>query len=172
MGEIAHDLRSVLDHVVFELAILKNPTIDPTVPSFPIYLYGPRSKIRAKPNQRWRKNTLSYLKPEHRAAIQWLQPYHRRKGGKLCPLWLLHDINNADKHRQIQVVAAAAHYSMLRTTPNVPNFTGRVLSNFRMKTGVHLKNRAKIGHIGRWSPNRVWITMSSHKYDSGMDANP
>jgi len=33
-----------------------------------------------------------------------LQPYKRRRGGRGNYLYLLHEINNADKHRLIQVV--------------------------------------------------------------------
>jgi hypothetical protein len=46
------------------------------------------------------------LRNEHQAVIEGLQPYKRGRGGKNNLLWRLGEINNADKHRLIQVVGA------------------------------------------------------------------
>jgi hypothetical protein len=55
------------------------------------------------------------LTPEHQARIEWLQPYRRNGGqtpwgrplnGRWNLLYRLKELNDADKHRLIQVVGA------------------------------------------------------------------
>jgi len=44
----------------------------------------------------------------HQAMIKRLQPYRAGNGGKRSPLYLLHELNNADKHRLLQSVGGKA----------------------------------------------------------------
>jgi hypothetical protein len=55
------------------------------------------------------------LRPEHQARIEWLQPYRRNGGqtawgrplnGRWNLLYRLKELNDADKHRLIQLVGA------------------------------------------------------------------
>lgn len=122
VGEIAHNLRSALDGLVYQLALLRTDT-PATNTQFPIFLVG-RTKRRkngriiphfeAMRGKRGKKSMelgngrsmIRQLLPKHQALIERLQPYKRGRGDRNCPLWWLHEVNNADKHRLIQVVAA------------------------------------------------------------------
>ncbi len=128
IGEIAHNLRSALDQLVYQLALLKTKT-PASNSQFPIFLVG-RAK-RRKPGKRREliphfegmrlsdgRSMIRDLSRKHQAMIERLQPYHRsnramngphsanQSGARNSHLWWLHEINNADKHRLIQVVGA------------------------------------------------------------------
>lgn len=127
IGEIAHNLRSALDGLVWQLALQKTKT-PATNTQFPIFLVG-RTKKRTHGNRgefihsfegRRRgdgRDMIRSLFMKHQTMIERLQPYKRgnsphwqsrikRHNSYSNPLWWLHKINNADKHRLIQVVGA------------------------------------------------------------------
>jgi len=113
IGEITHNLRSALNYLVYQLALLNGSNKLTSVAQdkrlqFPIFLKS--KEFRAKG-----KNMIKLLRPEHKARIERLQPYKRSDGmllksvnlaewcGRNSPLFWLEEINNADKHRIIQV---------------------------------------------------------------------
>jgi hypothetical protein len=107
IGEIAHNLRSALDGLVCQLAIVSAPGRDwrfceKSRTAFPIFLHGPKSRKPLK--QKFARKKLWYLRPDYVTRIEGLQPYKRGNGYRLSPLWLLRELNNADKHRLIPVV--------------------------------------------------------------------
>jgi hypothetical protein len=98
IGEIAHNLRSALNYLIYQLALLhtKSETVAECKKlQFPIF--GHEVDFRNKS-----KGMISLLKPEHKALVEGLQPF---QGAINHPLFWLEEINNADKHRLIQVVA-------------------------------------------------------------------
>ncbi len=113
IGEIAHNLRSALNHLVYQLALLNSLNEPETVArdkslQFPIFL--DKGKFATKG-----KGMIKLLKSEHKASIERLQPYNSSSSPHLktidltkwsgcnSPLFWLEEINNADKHRLIQV---------------------------------------------------------------------
>lgn len=128
VGEIVHNLRSALDILVYMLATrLNNAPAGTRDTQFPIFRYrysrrvggrmvrgfeGPRA--RNPPRGSGRK-MIALLRPNHQARIERLQPY-RRNGvrtnlgqvlnGRWNLLYRLSELNNADKHRLLQVVGA------------------------------------------------------------------
>ena len=118
IGEIAHNLRSALDQLVYQLAVLNRGNIsitntrDWTRLQFPIFLSN-NAFIKGQG-----KDMINLLCPKHKTSIKRLQPYVRKAGilfktfdwakshGRNSPLFWLQQINNADKHRLIQVVTA------------------------------------------------------------------
>src|SRR3990170_302115 len=120
IGEIIHNLRSALDGLVYQLA--KPREAQPKGTEFPIFLVGRPRGCRRGRGKKGKgcsaggdhfhcrgRDRISLLRREHRADIERLQPYKRWNGQGQDPLWLLHEINNADKHRLIVV---AGGYSM------------------------------------------------------------
>ncbi len=125
IGEMAHNLRSALDGLAHQLALLNPKTKTPArTTQFPVFLWGRTSKVdcHGKPLRQFygkRKGRgqgekmIKELLPEHQTIIKRLQPYkrvgrHHTKRPWLSfarshPLYLLTEINNADKHRLIQV---------------------------------------------------------------------
>ena len=116
IGEIAHNLRSALDGLVYELTLLDGGT--PTrYTQFPILLVGKHiegKKVRRRsPEFRhifWGQkhgdglDMINGLSLSHKTDIERLQPYKRGRGGRNCPLYWLKQINNTDKHRLVQVL--------------------------------------------------------------------
>jgi len=95
IGDIAHELRSLLDHMVWQLA-LSQVTLPYGKTEFPIFtgsaLYN-RDGLRKIPN----------LSASQKAFIEGLQPYHAGQDAYTHPLWLLHELNNTDKHRLLPI---------------------------------------------------------------------
>ena len=118
IGEIAHNLRAALDGMTWQLALLKNPHPS-QLTQFPVFLRG--HTIRRRKARKGKGAPLpsfwgtergdgigghiKSLHPCHQAALERFQPYKRGNGRTRSPVYLLHEINNADKHRLIQVVA-------------------------------------------------------------------
>lgn len=125
VGEIAHNLRSALDGLIYQLACLNPAAGDtPTGTQFPIFLSGTPSGCKRRLAKGRRSKTMcgdtrhfnclgmkfiDLLLPKHQAAIEMLQPYKRGGGGTSNLLYLISEINNADKHRLLQVIGIKPH---------------------------------------------------------------
>jgi hypothetical protein len=95
LGEAAHNLRSALDHVAWQLANLDGPPPREDRIQFPI-LSKPREDFFGHPN-------VGGMRDEHKTILESLQPYHAGHGqtGLEDLAW----INNRDKHRLLHTVA-------------------------------------------------------------------
>jgi hypothetical protein len=107
VGEIVHNLRSALDHLVWELVIHHTgspPTSNKT--QFPIFETEKGYRDRSGPN-------IAGVSPEAATLIESLQPFATGKDGdprasiQRQPLWLLHELSNFDKHRTLHLVDVA-----------------------------------------------------------------
>jgi hypothetical protein len=92
-GDVLHNLRSALDHLIYQLVLVRNPRVSTTArtkSSFPIGkdLHGYES-LRGKIKGLIELRALKF--------IDSLKPY---KGGNPA-LWKLHESNNIDKHRRL-----------------------------------------------------------------------
>jgi hypothetical protein len=124
IGEIAHQLRSALDGLVYQLERLRYPAPKAGTrvrTQFPIF---ERRRIKGCREQGGKKRCngpkprhfvcnggpemIERLCPCHQRAIKRLQPYQRGTKGKRNPLYLLQELNNADKHRLLQTVGGKA----------------------------------------------------------------
>ena len=158
IGEIAHNLRSALDHLACQLA-LKNSPENPAVfeeTSFPIFLHGPKSGAASRFKWTRNKPSIKHISSSHIAQYKNLQPYLRKNGGRLSPLWLLHDLNNADKHRTIQVQTKMAGGMSLIITGPMGDFD---ISDPRgIYRRIPLRDGAKVGDaVTVGSPEGVQI---------------
>jgi hypothetical protein len=115
IGEIAHDLRSALDELVAQLVRANGETPTPTT-RFPICLHRHGRRL---PGGGWQyhgfeggepgsgRAAVGLARPAHQAMIERLQPYHRRgwrHGGRCQRLFLLKEIDDAEKRRLLRVV--------------------------------------------------------------------
>jgi hypothetical protein len=128
VGEIAHNLRSALDGLVYQLALLGGPLDEAETrrTQFPIFLHrytkttggktvtGFEGRKGAKqPESGSGRDKIRKLTSAQQASIERLQPYKRGQNvflghGKRNLLYQLHELNLADKHRLIQVIGAKA----------------------------------------------------------------
>jgi len=108
VGDIIHNLRSTLDLLVSSLSSLPARSRTRRKLQFPICDSAKEFKEAIK-GQR-----LYDVCNAHRTLIRSYQPYRRCKIDNLTvandALGILRELNNADKHRSIQVVGAVARY--------------------------------------------------------------
>jgi hypothetical protein len=106
-GEIIHHLRCCLDHIAWELSSVEKRTRDPRGIEFPIY----SSKPADKPALRRYERKVEGIPDPGRKIIEALQPYHRDPAFMLTgpfsdPLWIIHDMDTTDKHRELILTSA------------------------------------------------------------------
>lgn len=130
-GEILFNLRSALDHLVWELHVRhyrRRPIPEKIefASQFPIF----------DTYQKWREKGLWRVKElgkRERRAIRFLQPYQpRRDAWRLVrnDLALLNTLHNIDKHRQLHVVVAAHHAAVMMSNHYTPEFGFRQLPSW------------------------------------------
>lgn len=102
LGDAVHNLRTALDHLTYQLALLKGPIRRERELEFPI----------TESLSDWksaRKRNLAQLRAADRDVIERYQGYHRLDaqlsvGLYFHPLVMLGELDNADKHRLLNTV--------------------------------------------------------------------
>lgn len=109
VGDILHNLRGCLDHLVYALAFKHtNPLPDEFAKGSQFPIFGDKTSkglLGAGPQMFQSKglNGIRGIHPDAQTIIKSLQPYHRGKDFASHPLWMLHDLSNIDKHRLLLV---------------------------------------------------------------------
>jgi hypothetical protein len=102
IGEIIHNMRSALDHLVWQLVIRETglpPATSKT--GFPIFL-----NAKGYSSDRGEKLLLHGVGAAAKALIKAAQPFETGED-TASPLWHLHELSNWDKHRVIALVVAS-----------------------------------------------------------------
>ncbi|HKV98214.1 MAG TPA: hypothetical protein VJN96_00250 [Vicinamibacterales bacterium] len=104
VGDLFHNLRSVLDHLIWELAIGHYHANPATVPvpdekiAFPIRSSAPKRDSRS-----W-TSTMACLAPEVQAIVERFQPFVAAPGdAEANALDVLARLDNRDKHRRLNL---------------------------------------------------------------------
>ena len=115
VGEIIHHLRSAFDHAAWQLsspAARNDPKIAKYI-EFPVFPKEPKRGTEDKPSSYDRKvkgiRSFTAL-----IRIDELQPY-KRADPLNHPLWLIHDMDIFDKHRELNLVVVAIGTSIRAT---------------------------------------------------------
>lgn len=97
IGEIVHDVRSALDHFVYQLVIhsTDRPPAEDNRTQFPIFLDAAKFKKHGL-------NMLIGVSKKARDLIEALQPFSTGEHEK-SPLWHLNQLSNIDKHRTLHL---------------------------------------------------------------------
>jgi hypothetical protein len=124
LGDFIHNAGSLLDHLVWQLALINNETPDRDN-HFPICATEPGFKndvIHRNPKRG--KSPLHGLGPEHVARIQSRQPYVGRTkvDAEATPLFLLNQCWNMDKHQLIHAVQPYVASDVLKVRFEPPEF--------------------------------------------------
>lgn len=122
IGDVLHNLRSGLDHLVYALADAHTTTIgspkDFTDKSqFPIVTDEDRKGTGGCGERFFKKECLRQIGSIDAAAqtiIKGLQPYHRGNDFRSHPLWQLSELSNIDKHRLLHPVVYAFDGMVIR----------------------------------------------------------
>jgi hypothetical protein len=123
IGDCIHNLRSALDHLVYQLAILNRaPTEAAEKTMFPVCLTkGGRSGF----DERVKRNVAPFVSSSALAEIERTQPYETYSVPEESDIWILHKLDIIDKHRLL--IIARQHYAMTWFRVTVP--TGDVFEN-------------------------------------------
>lgn len=108
LGDGLHNLRSALDHLIWQLVILNTGKEGGTGNLFPIATTGPRYwSISKNGRQSLRDRALKGVADKHRALTDGLQPYRAPQHGSMQLLRTLQALSNHDKHRLLNPVLCA-----------------------------------------------------------------
>src|SRR5713101_158737 len=123
-GEVAHQLRSALDHLVWQL-VIANTGQPPqgTRSQFPIF------KTEAGYDQR-AADMIEGVSANAATRIRAAQPFHAGAHAERVLTWVVHELNNTDKHR---IIPLTTTYS----------FVGRLLMVKADGTEVEILPRRK-----------------------------
>lgn len=167
LGDVIHNTRSALDHLVHQLVLLDSGTPH-DAHQFPI-VDGPNDWIRrVQKSPKGRRGLLDFVDPAHVATIQALQPYVPATG--LPRLALLRDFSNVDKHRVIHAARTiftdtptiTAHLALPTTIsdiralpPDTPIEDGTEIVRFRSHTDIVFPQAPAGQATGIWIPAPV-----------------
>jgi hypothetical protein len=145
VGDFCHNLRSALDHLVYELSGHRRMTQFPIFTSIDDYLV-PDDCGRIKRDQ-----LLRGVPERDRAIIDGYQPYQRgAENASHDPLAILSSLNNADKHRVIN--SSVAHMSRFEELDI--EFPDGDVEGFRAeplyKLGTPLKHGTPLWEVTLW----------------------
>lgn len=117
VGEVVYHLRSALDQAVYELSREPGRSLRKT--AFPIYRHGRRSASKSgRARFSLKDQKIAHLPFKYRRMIERMQPYDRRSAYPFFALWLLHEMNNADKHRTlVNIHPSTVDYAITGRTP-------------------------------------------------------
>jgi hypothetical protein len=137
LGDCVHNLRSALDHMVWDLVILNGETPDGNT-EFPIYWNQTRYELKGEAARKLRGVSSAAA-----SVIEEAQPYHGPRP-KHVPLWALNELDIADKHRSILLTSSVAtlrSFAHFGDLPEPVTFGGTVVDEeteiFRVPARTH-----------------------------------
>ena len=109
VGDILHCYRAALDNLIWELITLTNGAspLAEMKPEFPIFVGIDRKgkPLTSEGLRRRIEGKTHGLSPFLRTVLETMQPCNATHNPADHPLWLLHQLNNVDKHRMVPVLA-------------------------------------------------------------------
>jgi hypothetical protein len=149
-GDLAHNLRSALNYLAWQLASPPFGDGPGDHTAFPLIFDFPRGKVRKRtPPERFEDEAprlLRGIREPYRTMIERCQPYH---GGVFRNLALLSIINDTDKHRVVTTTSLAAHLANPRIVNASPQFNIRVFPNSDIYDGRIVWQE---GYGSYWAP--------------------
>jgi len=146
VGDLAQNLRAALDYLSQQF-VRANGQIPTGATEFPIFLDPVRYASDAPRKTRG-------MSPEAIALIKRSQHFASAASDRHF-LWVLHEMNNADKHRQLNVVGSAVHSQALtvmgnmqvRVRPAIPVALGVPMPILPLRDGMELVRLAIVNRV-------------------------
>jgi hypothetical protein len=98
LGDVVHNLRAAMDHVMWAITPREVQQQSPTDVSFPLY-------TQKDIFERWGERRRTWYGPTVFEVLRSYQPFQASGTGKLHPLHILQFLSNTDKHRLLNIVA-------------------------------------------------------------------
>jgi len=160
IGDYIQNVRSALDHVIFAISYSRNPDefVDDRTTFFPVF--NDPDAFRRPRRKRPPLHEIRGIPPDAKAIVEGLQPYHRGKESAGDPLWLLHEMSNIDKHRNIHLTAWAAHTIALDITQILP---GARLHSLNVRPAGMIESGAILAEVDYSCPGGLAPIMQMEK---------
>ncbi len=170
IGEAVHNLRSALDHLVWQLALFNRGGREPQLPNrvqFPITNKPLPPGVRPEDFASGKDRPLWEVRPDHRAIIYEHQPHGSRfdfSNGMIHPFLRLNRLSNDDKHRVITPVSVMPdRFTDLKVSP-MGSIEGEVVEwDVRVAPGQPLEGDAEIMAV-RLKPPSLQLNMEVAGY--------
>ena len=142
-GEALYQLRSALDHLVYQLIVAKTNAPPTFNSAFPIIGNGKLVKKKWVSAAELYEIQTSRLKQDISSTalgfLLALQPFRRRAAYEDDPLWALSELNNTDKHRLLNLtVHEVAHYAVQVSVGERRSFAATFHPRIRLEQGAEL----------------------------------
>jgi hypothetical protein len=112
-GEIIHHLRCAFDHVAWQLSSADLQAKSPNQIEFTVFTERPKPcGVRKNKISRYCRKVEGIASPTALARIDALQPYTRTNPLRHI-LWLIHDMDRIDKHRELILVAFSGQINVM-----------------------------------------------------------
>lgn len=137
IGEIIHNLRSALDHMVYEIAATHGKGKVPTGTEFPIFIDEVRFHSTERGGGLYK---IRGLPLNAQTSIEEIQPFQRKQAPTLHQLWALQELSNWDKHRLLHItnVATGARNLSLKPSPGIKIQSIKVRADGEIEDGAEL----------------------------------
>jgi len=128
LGEIVHNLRSSLDHVIYAQASRSSRSTQ-----FPVFLDPGKFQVKGMPRLR---DVPSNVK----TTVESLQPFNVTPNAPERDwLWVLHDLWNTDKHRNLTTVATSVQVPLVSYVhPNTTTLVTEWADRKPLHDGTHV----------------------------------
>ena len=140
IGEIIHNLRSALDHLIYEVSAPDEHGQPLTGTEFPIFM--DEAEFRTKRAQR----KIRGLNAATLAVIERFQPFKTKDPADIPFLWILHQVSNTDKHRLLNIVTTVHTLREIKILyqPGVtPLTTAHIAQGMRVNRKARLEDGAE-----------------------------
>lgn len=159
-GDIVHNARSALEHVIEQATIAHHGSPLPRT-DFPVFKdpldYG-RTTKKGGPAPGSGLYAIRGVSPQAAAIVEKLQPYQRGNDYARSPLWVLHELWNMDKHRLVAVVGMNALVPQTRFTTGLSG-SGRTFEQAMMFPFQDGANLMRIGLLNGETESPVKVEM-------------
>ncbi len=147
VGEIIYNLRSALDYLIYELALLDSGTVQQRT----------QFSIEDTKDVFWGRHlfNLKGLNAKHIAVIELLQPYNECNWTKL-----IRDLSDPDKHRKLTIITNIARFNINVIDPSTKSDSINRPINKDNRASVHMKFRAgtSIVDIDTLKKLKIYVT--------------
>lgn len=139
-GEIVHQLRSALDHIVWIFSDSATRLNHPNAIEFPVFESRPLDKGELR---RYQRKVQGITNNQVLKFISALQPYHAGADAPNQPVCIIHNMDRFDKHRELMIVNSAVNLTF--TFPSNMTELRRLLMEQQQGKVFSPREKAMIG---------------------------
>ena len=144
IGDIAHNLRSALDHAVYDASVQEvgSPV---ALSEFPIFF---DKDLFLRDGRGGGLHKIRGVSAKTRTVIEQIQPFNTRKEGAESILWILQEVSNMDKHRTLHLCRRATEDFRIEIVKDIP-----LVGGFEWLAPLGILEDRTV--VARWKPSAL-----------------